>query len=67
MITMMISAISLLLIRIPLANFMSETNLGIMGIWYAILITYVFTTACSMLYYLSGKYKEKLDIAVCEF
>ena len=67
MVTMIISAVSLLLIRIPLANFMSETNLGIMGIWYAILITYVFTTICSMVYYSSGRYKEKLNIAVCEF
>ena len=66
MVTMIISAISLLLIRIPLANFMSETNLGIMGIWYAILITYVFTTICSLVYYSLGKYKVKLNIAVCK-
>lgn len=59
MVTMIISAVSLLLIRIPLADVMSQTNMRIMGIWYAILITYVFSTICSMCYYLSGRYKEK--------
>lgn len=60
MVTMTISAVTLLLFRIPLANFMSQTNIGIKGIWYAILITYVFSAICSMLYYLSGRYKKKL-------
>ncbi|MBV7272852.1 MATE family efflux transporter [Clostridium sp. PL3] len=62
MVTMTISAVSLLLLRIPLANFMSQTSIGIKGIWYAILITSVFSTICSMLYYLSGKYNENLII-----
>jgi len=60
-ITMLISSVSLLLLRIPLANFMSQSSMGIIGIWYAMLITYAFTSTCSMLYYLSGKYKEKLS------
>ena len=61
-ITMAISAVSLLALRIPLANFMSQTNLGIKGIWYAILVTCAFTSLCSLGYYLSGKYKEKLEV-----
>ena len=60
-ITMTISAVSLLALRIPLADFMSQTSLGIKGIWYAILATYMFTSLCSLGYYLSGKYKEKLE------
>ena len=61
-ITMIISAVSLLGLRIPLSDFMSQTNMGIKGIWYAILATYVFSTLCSICYYLSGKYKEKSEI-----
>ncbi|NMM64568.1 MATE family efflux transporter [Clostridium sp. P21] len=62
MVTMTISAVTLLLFRVPLANFMSQTSIGIKGIWYAILITSVFSTICSMLYYLSGRYKKKLVV-----
>lgn len=61
MITMIISAVTLLGLRIPLSDYMSQTNLGIKGIWYAILATCVFSTLCSMGYYLSGKYKEKIE------
>lgn len=61
-ITMTISSVSLLALRIPLADFMSQTNMGIKGIWYAILATCAFTSICSLGYYLSGKYKEKLEI-----
>ncbi|EKQ55207.1 MULTISPECIES: MATE family efflux transporter [unclassified Clostridium] len=59
-ITMIISAVSLLIIRIPLSDFMSQSSMGLEGIWYAILITYIFTSICGILYYLSGKYKENL-------
>ncbi|WP_160692366.1 MATE family efflux transporter [Clostridium sp. C2-6-12] len=62
MVTMIISAVSLLGLRIPLSDFMSQTNLGIKGIWYAILATCIFSMLCSMGYYLSGKYKEKLEV-----
>ncbi len=33
MVTMTISAVTLLLFRVPLANFMSQTSIGIKGIW----------------------------------
>ncbi|MFW2487254.1 MATE family efflux transporter [Clostridium chromiireducens] len=59
LVTMTISAVSLLIIRIPLSDFLSETSIGITGIWEAIMITYIFSTMCSMIYYLSGKYKGK--------
>jgi putative MATE family efflux protein len=61
-ITMIISAVTLLGLRIPLSDFMSQTNLGLKGIWYAIVANCVFSTLCSMGYYLSGKYKEKLEV-----
>ena len=38
-----------------------NTIMEIRGLWYAMLITYAFTSTCSMLYYLSVKYKEKLS------
>ena len=62
MVTMIISAVTLLGLRIPLSDFMSQTNLGLKGIWYAIVATCVFSTLCSMGYYISGKYKEKLEV-----
>lgn len=61
-ITMIISGVSLLGLRIPLSDFMSQTSLGLKGIWYAILVTCIFSMLCSMGYYLSGKYKEKLEV-----
>ena len=50
MITMAVAMISLIAVRIPLAFIMSKTTLGITGIWYAILITYVFPSLCGLLY-----------------
>lgn len=58
-VTMTISFISLILLRIPLSNFMSKSVLGIRGIWLAILITYIVTTICSVIYYFSGAYKKE--------
>jgi putative efflux protein, MATE family len=52
--TMMISFVSLCLIRIPLAAFLSETGLGLKGIWFAIIISFAVTTINSFVYYRSG-------------
>jgi putative MATE family efflux protein len=57
-ITMFFSIISLFIIRIPLANYMSNTDLGLKGIWLAMLITYVITAVLSTTYYLSGRWKK---------
>jgi putative MATE family efflux protein len=57
-ITMLFSIISLFIVRIPLANYMSNTNLGLKGIWLAMLVTYVITAVLSTSYYLSGRWKK---------
>lgn len=52
--TMLISFVSLCLIRIPLAAFMSHTGLGLKGIWFAIIASFIVTTINSFVYYRSG-------------
>lgn len=56
--TMVISFVSLCVIRIPLAALLSKTDLGIRGIWLAIVISFAVTTVNSLLYYTSGKWKN---------
>lgn len=56
--TMVISAISLLLIRIPLAGILSHTSLGVRGIWFAITISFVVTTLMSLFYYFFGRWNK---------
>jgi Na+-driven multidrug efflux pump len=56
MTTMVISAISLCLIRIPLAGLLSHTSLGVRGIWFSITISFVVSTVISLLYYYSGRW-----------
>lgn len=54
--TMIFSFISLCLVRIPLAAILSNTGLGLKGIWYAILMSFAVTTAVSLTCYLSGRW-----------
>lgn len=58
--TMVFSIISLWLIRIPLARYLSSLeSLGVNGIWIAIAISSVISMLLSQTYYLSGKWKNK--------
>lgn len=59
MVTMAISFVSLCVIRIPLAAWLSQTGLGIRGIWYAIVISFAVTAVVSLGYYLSGRWKRE--------
>ncbi len=54
--TMIITFISLCLIRLPLAGILSRILLGLKGIWMAIVLSFLITTLSSFLYYLSGKW-----------
>ena len=56
--TMIISFISLCVIRIPLAGLLSQTSLGIHGIWIAIVISFAITTVNSLIYYTHGKWRK---------
>lgn len=55
-----VTLISLALTRLPLAYYLSQkTSLGLVGIWYAILISTFVGITCMFLYFLSGKWKVK--------
>lgn len=58
MITMLFSLLSLWILRVPLAAFLSRTSLGITGIWLAIVISFVTTAAISYAYYRTGRWKK---------
>lgn len=58
--TMVISFVSLCLIRIPLAGFLSQhSTLGLNGIWLAIVISFAVTTLNSLLYNVFGNWKKE--------
>jgi Na+-driven multidrug efflux pump len=59
MIPMMLTLISLWLVRVPPAWYLSQrTPLGIKGIWIAMAAGFVVTGAVGYLYYLSGRWKK---------
>jgi putative MATE family efflux protein len=61
-ITMVFTLLSLWLIRVPLAWFLSKTNLGIAGIWIAIACSFFVTMIVSLAYYFSGRWKKSAVI-----
>jgi putative MATE family efflux protein len=61
-ITMVFTLLSLWLIRVPLAWFLSKTNLGIAGIWIAIACSFFVTMIVSLTYYFSGRWKKSAVI-----
>jgi putative MATE family efflux protein len=62
--TMIISFISLCVIRIPLAGLLSQTSLGIHGIWIAIVLSFAITTVNSLIYYTHGKWRKATGLIV---
>lgn len=54
--TMLITFLSLCIVRIPLAAWLSHTGLEIQGIWLSIVISMGVSAAASLLYYSSGKW-----------
>lgn len=54
--TLIISFISLCIVRIPLAGWLSQTSLGIRGVWLSIVLSFAVTTAASLTYYYSGRW-----------
>jgi putative MATE family efflux protein len=62
MVTMVFSLVSLWVVRVPLASFLSRhTSLGMTGIWIAMAAGFVVTSAVSYLYYLSGRWKKSVS------
>lgn len=58
LVPMFISVLSLWLIRIPIAAFLSK-HIGETGIWWSIPIAWTVGMLLALLYYLSGKWKNK--------
>ncbi len=59
MVTMVFSLVSLWVVRVPLAAYLSRhTSLGMNGIWIAMAAGFVVTGGVSFLYYLSGRWKK---------
>lgn len=62
MMPMIITLVSLWFIRLPLAYFLSKTELGIDGIWWAIPIAWCIGLIFSIIYYRKGNWKKKIII-----
>ncbi len=59
MVTMVFSLLSLWVVRVPLAAYLSRhTSLGMKGIWIAMAAGFVVTATISYVYYLSGRWKK---------
>ena len=61
--TMIISFISLCVVRIPLAAFLSNTKMGLHGVWYAVVISFVVTMINSLLYYFGGQWRKNIVLS----
>ncbi|HBE04527.1 MAG: MATE family efflux transporter [Spirochaetes bacterium GWF1_41_5] len=57
-ITMIFSLLAVWGIRLPLAFILTKTRLGITGIWIAMLSGFIIVMIASVLYYLSGRWKN---------
>lgn len=57
---MAISFVSLILVRLPLATWLSRTSLGLTGVWVAMLVGYPVNAALGLAYYLSGRWRRPL-------
>jgi putative MATE family efflux protein len=58
MTTMAFTLLSLWLIRVPGAWLLSQTRLGITGIWAAVVLSFVVSSIVSLAYYFSGRWRK---------
>lgn len=58
LIPMVITILALWVIRLPISWLLSD-HMGSIGIWWGIPIAWAFGLGCSIIYYLTGKWKEK--------
>ena len=61
LVPMFITLLSLWIIRIPLAYYLSNKN-GVIGIWWAVPLGWAAGMIFSYIYYLTGKWKNKAII-----
>jgi putative MATE family efflux protein len=64
MITMIFTLLSLWLVRVPLAWFLSKTSLGTTGIWISVASSFFVTMIISLSYYFSGRWKKTAVIKI---
>ena len=60
MMTTVFSLISLWVVRVPGAYWLSRHMGSVVGIWYALAASFVFSMIVSMTYYFSGRWKRQL-------
>ena len=61
LVPMFLTLLSLWLIRIPLAYFLSD-KIGMNGIWWSMPIAWFAGTAFSFIYYFTGRWKKKVIV-----
>lgn len=66
MTAMVISLVSLWVVRVPGSWFLSKTTLGISGVWVAMAISFVVSMLVSMIYYFSGRWKKTVIMKPAE-
>lgn len=59
-VTTLISLVSLWLVRVPLAEYISRKMHRLEGIWYAMLLSYAIGTLISLVYYFTGRWKKPI-------
>lgn len=58
--TMLFSLVSLWVVRVPLSAILSRTQMGLTGIWTAIVISFGVVMTVSLVYYFSGRWKKEV-------
>jgi putative MATE family efflux protein len=58
LVTMAITITSVWLVRVPLAAILSKTELGLRGIWIAVVIGFAIGLSISLIYYFMGRWKK---------
>jgi len=61
LIPMIITIVSLWIVRLPLSVYLSEQT-GVTGIWWALPVSWIVGFVLIMVYYLSGKWKNKVVV-----
>lgn len=60
MMTTVISLVSLWVVRVPVAYWLSRRTGSVTGVWYGIALSFAVSLVASMAYYLSGRWKSAL-------
>jgi putative MATE family efflux protein len=56
--TMLFSLLALWVVRVPLGYLLSKSQLGLTGLWLAVLLSFAASMTVSLIYYFSGRWKK---------